>query len=312
MSKTDDLRARFGANVEDSIGAEATPVFESNSDRAGPGRQPRQMGVERSKDTARISIDRIVFDPEQPRKTFDTEEHAKLVESLREYGQIQPIRVRWVQAKERFMVMTGERRVRAAREAGLVSIDCVIDERELSPGMRLRIQMVENCVRADVRPIEQAQTMRRMMAEEGLTQDQLAVVLNMSRSNVVKALSTLKLAPEIQIKVDAGVIPVHAGYELSRLASPEAQREIAARVESQGLSVAQTAAVVRDSARPKVKGRGGKSASKKRPKMWVFKGSSGLKVTVESRKGFEPEAVRDLLRDALARAEAEASPTIAA
>ena len=306
MGKLEDLKNKFGTNVSESIGLKTGATIPA--DAATLGKSARQVGVDRAKDAALISLDRITFDPDQPRKTIDPGDLDEMAASLEMYGQLQPIRVRWLPREERFMILVGERRYRAAEKIGMKSIACVIDDREMSVGMRKRLQLVENCVRADVPPIEQARTMREIMDEEGINQLELSARLSMSPAKVNKCLSMLKLPAEIQDQVERGKIPPETAYGLVKIDDPDAQVEVADRIASQKLSRAESQAIIRETAaRPRAKGRGGKPAkpaAKKLPKTWVFKAPAGaMKLTVDARKGIEPAALESFLRQALAEAE---------
>ncbi len=114
---------------------------------------PKKQGVARSQNTAEIRVDRIVRDANQPREEFDPEGLASLAESLKTRGQLQPIRVRWDEGRGVYVIVCGERRWRAAALAGLETLTCVIHEGEIDV---LAIQLIENALREDLKPIEQA------------------------------------------------------------------------------------------------------------------------------------------------------------
>ena len=140
--------------------------------RGAPGAGPRPMpahlvGVVRSKDVSQIAIDRIDRDPRQPREEFDPEGLERLAQSLRQRGLLQPIRVRWDAGQERYVIICGERRWRAAKMAGLESLACVIVEGDLTHQERLAIQLVENALREDLKPIEQARAYKTLMKAQG-------------------------------------------------------------------------------------------------------------------------------------------------
>src|SRR5690349_16533900 len=119
MSKRDDLLRAGGANVLASMGGGRGPELPAGLDPSSAVRKPAHLeGLTRDKAAARISVDRIVADPDQPRREFDPDELDRLAESLRTRGQLQPIRVRWDQGQGAYVVIMGERRWRAARMAG--------------------------------------------------------------------------------------------------------------------------------------------------------------------------------------------------
>jgi ParB family chromosome partitioning protein len=314
MGKIDKLKQELGANVEESTGGPGTESAPAPALAKGPASKPaRLVGVERPRDTALIELDRIVPDPDQPRKEFDPDELGELVESLRQDGQLQPIRVRWVEELAKYMVIMGERRFIAAGMAGLKSLACVIEDRKLMPQEILRLQVIENAVRSDLKPIEKANAIQRLMEEFGFSQAQVGAELKMSQPAVAKSLALLKLAPEIQEQVESGEIAAQTAAQIARVESAEEQREVADQVVAEGLSETETAEVVREKKARKPrgtspgsgKGRGGKP---KLEKSRVFN-FSGIKILAESRKGLEPSGLLAALREASARVESELQPT---
>src|SRR4051812_28313956 len=168
MSKRDELLRAGGANVVASMGGGRGPELPAGLDPASAIRRPAHLeGLARDKSAARISVDRITADPDQPRRDFDPEELERLAESMRTRGQLQPIRVRWDEGQGRYVVIMGERRWRAARMAGLAELACVVQEGELDPDDRLAVQLVENALRSDLKPIEQAHAYRALMEAKG-------------------------------------------------------------------------------------------------------------------------------------------------
>ncbi|MGE3819745.1 MAG: ParB/RepB/Spo0J family partition protein, partial [Isosphaeraceae bacterium] len=156
MSKRDELMKGLG-NVRESMGDFESAGAPRTTPAAGPRTTPAHLvGVVRSKDVSQIAIDRIERDPTQPREDFDADALERLAQSLKTRGLLQPLRVRWDAGLDRYVILCGERRWRAARMAGLESLACVIIEGDLSPQERLAVQLVENALREDLRPIEQA------------------------------------------------------------------------------------------------------------------------------------------------------------
>ena len=119
---------------------------DSRGIRQVPGLHPHQVVLS-------IQVDRLVPDPNQPRKEFEPEVLVQLAESLKERGQLQPIRVRWDAAMERWVIIAGERRWRASVQAGLPTITAVEASKPLTEDEILEEQLIENCVREDLRPI---------------------------------------------------------------------------------------------------------------------------------------------------------------
>jgi ParB family chromosome partitioning protein len=302
MSKAaDSLQRRFGANLSESLGVRsgATPALPT----ANPF--PRETGLpETSPDDGRsrvrnaghMEIDRIVPDPDQPRKDFSAEAIDRLAASLTRHGQLQPIRVRWNGGLGRWVVISGERRYRAAIQAGLKTVACIFVDGALSPSEILQEQMVENCLREDLKPIEQARAYRQLMDLHGWTAKELSEELHVSRGAISKALSLLGLPDDLRDQVDAGVIPATAAYEVAKLEDPDAQRAIARRIGAENLTRDETVeavrvAVGRPSRAGKGQGRGAKATSR------VIR-TSTAKVTVELRKAVDDEAILAALTEA--------------
>src|SRR5262249_33555180 len=147
---------------------------EGDAAAAAPAAADPFDGRRQLREACAIRIDRIVADPDQPRKEFDPEALARLAEALRSRGRLQPIRVRWDQGRGVYVVVVGERRWRAARLAGLESLVCVVADGDPSDAEILEDQLVENALRQDLKPVEQARAYRRLMERLGLTPQQLA------------------------------------------------------------------------------------------------------------------------------------------
>jgi ParB family chromosome partitioning protein len=265
----------------------------------------RLQGIARSKNAAEIPLDKIDRDPDQPREEFEPESLARLTESIRVRGQLQPIRVRWDEEQSLYIIVCGERRWRAARMAGATTLSCVIMDGPISPAELLSLQLVENLVREDLKPIEQARAFRAAMDLNGWSTHDVARELAVDQSSVVRALKLLDLPAPVQDQVEQGTLSPATAYEVSKLEDPEEQAALAARVVNEGLSRAETVeAVRRASARPaKGKGRGAR-----KPTTRLFRRVAGCTVTVENGRGLDPAITRAALAEAIARLDAEAQP----
>jgi ParB family chromosome partitioning protein len=200
----------------------AAPGARSTLQRQGEGRRRLEAACV-------IRLDRIVPDPDQPRAEFDPEALARLAESLRARGQLQPIRVRWDEALDRYVVVVGERRWRAAGLAGMTSIACIVATGHPTPEEILEDQLIENCLREDLRPIEQAKAFRTLLSRLGISQRQLAERLQVSPPTITRALALLDLPDAIQSSVDAGEIAPQTAYEISKIDDAETQATAAAQ-----------------------------------------------------------------------------------
>ena len=181
------------------------------------------------KEAATIRRDRIVPDPDQPRTEFDEIELEHLAGSLRDRGQLQPIRVRWDGEADRYVIVLGERRWRAAGLIGLESMACVVVDGVATSEDLLEDQLVENALRSDLRPIELARSYQALMTARGLTQRALAERLHVSAASVAKAVALLNLPGPIQREVDAGTIGPDVAYQLSKVGDAREQAELAGR-----------------------------------------------------------------------------------
>lgn len=182
--------------------------------------------------------------PRQPRQVFDEEALAELVHSIREFGLMQPIVVRAIPetapgAPIRYQLVMGERRWRAAQEAGLATIPAIV--RETAEGNLLRDALLENIHRAQLNPLEEAAAYQQLLEEFDVTHDELAVRIGRSRPVITNMIRLLRLPIAVQRRVAAGVLSAgHARALLALEAGPEAQEELAARIVAEGLSVRAT------------------------------------------------------------------------
>lgn len=177
---------------------------------------PKTVGTTPAAGVCDIELHRIVADPEQPRKTFDPEEVARLAASLKADGQLEAIRVRYDIVKDRFIVVCGERRWRAARQAGLKSLLAIVDDRELSPDRLLHLQLVENAIREDLSPLESARAYSALLTTWSCTQQELASRLNISPAKVSRTLALLKLPDDQQVQIDAGTAAAMSSVKAAR------------------------------------------------------------------------------------------------
>ncbi len=165
--------------------------------------------------TPQVDIDLIASNPEQPRTSINPEELQGLADSIREHGLLQPLVVSRDGAAYR--LIAGERRLQAARLAGLQAVPVVI--REAQARDRLELALVENIQRADLNPVEEAQAYRRLVDEHHLTQEEVARRVGKSRAAVSNSLRLLSLEPEIRRSLAGGEIS--EGHARALLAFPD-------------------------------------------------------------------------------------------
>ncbi|MEM7314002.1 MAG: ParB/RepB/Spo0J family partition protein, partial [Planctomycetota bacterium] len=138
-------------------------------------------------------MNRVERDPSQPRIDFDSSSIDSLAASIRDHGQLQPIRVRWSEETQKWRIISGERRWRATIKAGLPSITCFFDNGQADAGNTLHEQLIENLQREDLRPTEEAQAFAALMDLHGWNGKQLAEALHVSTSKVSRSLGLLDL-----------------------------------------------------------------------------------------------------------------------
>ena len=275
--------------MRESVGADS-PAFPGIPAPAGAEAE-RLKGISSLKRAFLIPVDRIVPDPEQPRREFDPEGLRELAESLKTRGQLQPVRVRWDEPSGNWVLISGERRWRAAVLAGLPSLQAVEAKGTLTPDEILEDQLVENCLREDLKPIEQARAFKALMDVRGWSHRQLAEQLHIAPSAVSQAMALLRLPDAVQESVEVGNLAPSAAYELSKVNDPEDQARLAAQVVADGLSRAETAEVVRRASGRTIIGKGRGAGKGRKAKPHVFRTKAGTRVTVESRKILDNESI---------------------
>lgn len=203
---------------------------------AAPPTQPDEVPPERARDTRgpdELPIARIRANPEQPRRRFDPAELERLAASIRQYGVLQPVVVRQA-ADGDYELVVGERRWRAAQQAGLATIPAVVAD--IAPRDRLAVALVENVQRHDLNPIELALAYRALV-EQGATQDEVGTRVGVDRASVANTLRLLELPRELQADVEEGAYGLGHAKALLSVASPERRRALRDRIVGDGLSV---------------------------------------------------------------------------
>ncbi|MRH28344.1 ParB/RepB/Spo0J family partition protein [Microbacterium sp. SYP-A9085] len=193
----------------------------------------------------RVDPRQIVPNPRQPRTVFDEDDLAELVHSVREFGVLQPVVVRENAAGEYELIM-GERRTRAAREAGLESIPAIL--RDTADEHLLRDALLENLHRSELNPLEEASAYQQLLEDFGITQEQLATRIGRSRPQISNTIRLLKLPVPVQHRVAAGVLSAGHARAILSLDDVEAMQRLADKIVNEDLSVraAEAAAKARD------------------------------------------------------------------
>ncbi len=236
-------------------------------------------GRKRVNNFADIALDRIEADP-QARETFDEKDLEDLAASLKKHGQKQPINVRWVDERQKYVIIAGERRFRAAQIAELAYVQCNIAPEDITAEEILVTQVIENALRKDLLPSEKAKAYRQVMDQQKLTATQLAEEIHVNKSTISRILAILDLPEPLQAQIDAGEISVKAAI---------AQNKESASATS-------------------------KPAKKKKPKRTkeVKISTGGYTVTVKARKLLSEELVVEALRQAIEQVQTHPRAKLAA
>ena len=181
-----------------------------------------------------IPLDSVLPNPRQPRQVFDEDAMAELVHSIREVGLLQPVVVRPL-AGERYELIMGERRMRAAREAGLTELPAIV--RATGDDVMLRDALLENLHRAQLNPLEEANAYDQLLQDFDCTHDELASRIGRSRPQISNTLRLLKLPALVQRRIAAGVLSAGHARALLGLEDAAAQERLAQRIVAEGLSV---------------------------------------------------------------------------
>lgn len=241
MSASKERRRPLGRGLDALLGAQPGAHSSAQSD-IGPDVAPtaEDGAADSSGGPQTLPIEFIHRSKFQPRKNFDKDDMAELVESVRENGILQPILVRPDSGPGgAYQIVAGERRWRAAQEAQLHEIPVII--RELTDAQALEVALVENLQRQDLSPLEEAQGYQRLMDEYDHTQEALAKAVGKSRSHVANTLRLLNLPEPVRRILAAGDITAGHARALLNADDPE---ELARKIVSQGLNVRQTERIV--------------------------------------------------------------------
>jgi ParB family transcriptional regulator, chromosome partitioning protein len=191
-----------------------------------------------------VEIDTDLIEPNsfQPRTNFNEEKLEELAQSIRSNGVIQPLLVRRVE-DDRYQLVAGERRWRAAQRAGLLKVPCVV--KEIPEDKMLELALVENIQRQELNAIEEAQAYKRLIETLGFTQEMVAQRVGRDRTFITNYLRLLRLPEDIQQLVEIEKLSTGHARALLGVDDPEIQRKLAKNVIDKGLSVRQIEYVVK-------------------------------------------------------------------
>ena len=226
-----DTAAAPTPDAVDAVVERAAPTAASK-----PAAAPVTMGGVRLIELDPATVER---NPRQPREIFDDEEIAQLATSLLDVGMLQPLVVRPLEgATDRYELVAGERRLRAALIAGLARVPAIV--RATEDANLLKEALVENIHRVQLNPLEEAAAYQQLLEDFGVTQEELASRLGRSRPAISNTIRLLSLPPAVQRRVAAGLITAGHAKALLSIEGAQAQNRLADRVIAEGLSVRAT------------------------------------------------------------------------
>jgi ParB family transcriptional regulator, chromosome partitioning protein len=227
-------RGGLGRGLEALI--PSTPQDDRESVAQATDQQP-QAGEEAAESSGpsfeQLALHRIDPNPRQPRGSFDEEQMHDLTASIEAVGVLQPIVVR--PSGERYQIVMGERRVRAARAAGLERIPAIV--RTTEDDQLLRDALLENIHREDLNPLEEAAAYEQLLLDFGITQEELAARLGRSRPVIANAMRLLRLPGSVQRRIAARTLSAGHARAVASLEDPVQQERLADRIVAEGLTV---------------------------------------------------------------------------
>lgn len=236
------MKPVLGRGLDALLGKSSPPARPSPPATAGTGAplspapaSPSPSAAESRERVLQVPVQRIHPCPLQPRKEFPEESLRELADSIKAQGIIQPLIVR--ERGDGFQLIAGERRLRAARLAGLTTVPVVV--RQADDRTVLEMMLVENLQRENLNPMEEALGYAELMNQFQLTQEEAAAKVGRSRAAVANAVRLLKLPPDVQQCLREGKLSVGHAKVLLSLLSPEQQRLAAEKTLKEGLSVRQ-------------------------------------------------------------------------
>lgn len=242
------LGAIFGEDVMDS--ASANQIKEEHGeykvDREKNGKTGSPEKEEAGKEIT-LKLSQIEPNTGQPRKDFNQEMIQELADSIRQYGVLQPLLVQ--KKGDHYEIIAGERRWRAAKEAGLKEVPVVI--REYTKQQTMEIALIENVQREDLNPIEEALAYQQLMQEFDLTQEEIAARVSKNRATITNSMRLLKLDKRVQEMLIQGMISSGHARALLTLEDGEQQYQIALKIASERLSVRDVEKLVKQLSKPK-------------------------------------------------------------
>ena len=231
------------------LGKGLNALFGNEDDHAAPA-PAKEAGNAAGKEEngeVTLKLSSIIANENQPRKNFSEEEMQELTASVRQYGILQPILVK--KEGQKYRIIAGERRFRAAKEAGLKEVPVLI--RDYSGQQAAEIAIIENVQRSDLNPMEEAMAFQMLIDDYGLKQEEIAERVSKNRTTITNALRLLRLSPAVRELVAAGSLSAGHARALVPVEDDDLQKELADQIIERGLSVRETEKLVRQAGRKK-------------------------------------------------------------
>jgi ParB family chromosome partitioning protein len=226
--------------------AEKRPALGRGLSALIPSRPPAPEPPRDGTRPQELDIDLLVPNPRQPRTHIEESRLEELAQSIRSHGVIQPVLVRKVD--DRYEIVAGERRWRAAQRAGLLRVPVVV--RDVDDANLLQVALIENIQRENLNPIEEAQAYRRLADELQMSQEAIAAAVGKDRATVANYMRLLRLPVEVRNDLAAATLTMGHARALLSLADEAAQRRVARDVIARSLSVRDTEALIRRESAP--------------------------------------------------------------
>ena len=242
VGRANKLLSTLGSNMAESVGVRAPvdPLHREPESHGGPF-----DGFMRLEGAGLVPIGNITPDPNNPRTEWDEEDLARLAESVKQKGLIQPIRTRWDETTGKHVITVGERRYRASLLAGLSHLPCICTTTAPTEAEILAESLQENLLRSNLSALDQARAYRRYLDLTGETAARLAEILCVHPSTISRALALTELPAEVQARVSTGEISPTAGAEIAKLRNPEVAKKVAAKAAETKAPVAEVEKQVR-------------------------------------------------------------------
>ena len=231
------------------LGKGLNALFGNEDDHAAPApaKEAGNAAGKEEKGEVTLKLSSIIANENQPRKNFSEEEMQELTASVRQYGILQPILVK--KEGQKYRIIAGERRFRAAKEAGLKEVPVLI--RDYSGQQAAEIAIIENVQRSDLNPMEEAMAFQMLIDDYGLKQEEIAERVSKNRTTITNALRLLRLSPAVRELVAAGSLSAGHARALVPVEDDDLQKELADQIIERGLSVRETEKLVRQAGRKK-------------------------------------------------------------